>query len=149
MITAKSRAIVAERSGGICEICQGAPATNIHHRQPRGMGGTRRNIHTPAWLLHLCGSGTTGCHGRIEIQRAMAYRHGWLLRSHQRPSTVPAWIARAGFVILTDDGRYEPWGEQWRGATGTPDMPGAQPAPSSFPPGPLSASSAKPTSTTG
>ena len=53
--------IVAERSGGMCEVCHVMPATNIHHRRFLGRGG----MHNIANLLHLCGNGNIdGCHGR-------------------------------------------------------------------------------------
>lgn len=77
------------RSGGRCEvaiesICEGA-ATNVHHRKPRGQGG--RNVMRN--LLHLCGSGTTGCHGYIEHNRDVSYTNGWLVRQQQAPGQVP------------------------------------------------------------
>jgi hypothetical protein len=87
------RPLVEERSHGMCEIrlpqvCQGR-ATNIHHRLPRGAGGTN----SKANLLHLCGSGTTGCHGWVESHRKEAYELGLLLRRGENPEergyTVP------------------------------------------------------------
>ncbi len=134
MITTKDREIIRERSGGVCELCRSRPATNMHHRRPRGMGGTKQKIHTPAWILDTCGSGIHGCHGLIESYRNIAYTNGWLLRAHQHPATTPAWLFRSMFVILTDKGTYEPWGEKWP-TNPTPDIRGAGPAASSYPPG--------------
>ena len=38
--------------------------SSIQHRKARGMGGTNDpSINSPANLIVLCGSGTTGCHG--------------------------------------------------------------------------------------
>lgn len=52
---------VAQRSGGMCEVCHVMPANDIHHRRFLGRGG-RHNI---ANLLHVCGNGNIdGCHGR-------------------------------------------------------------------------------------
>lgn len=78
-ISAKTRALVWARDGGLCLRCL-APGTNIHHRRARGMGGTSRAaINDPRNLVLLCGSGTTGCHGWIESNRAVAREQAWLL----------------------------------------------------------------------
>jgi hypothetical protein len=71
------------------------------------MGGTRRPwINQLTNLLLLCGSGTTGCHDRVEANRAVAYAAGWLIRGHSTdPATVPVELAR-GLVFLTADGCY-------------------------------------------
>ncbi len=128
-ITPRTRELLHRRSGGVCEICRSAPATNAHHRLPRGMGGTKRDIHTVEWLLHLCGSGTTGCHGMIEHDRNRAYINGWLLRQHQRPETTSVKIYGA-IVYLTPDGHYVPFGAKgWRMEPATKDTPGAAPEP--------------------
>jgi hypothetical protein len=106
-VTPQDRAIVLDRCGGICEVCGCAPASNVHHRRGRGMGGTRRAIHTPAWLLAVCGQGnTSGCHGRIEGDRVEAERNGWALPwSVEDPTTVPVVLA-IGRVLLDDQGGY-------------------------------------------
>ena len=72
------RAIVAERSEGMCEAalreaCEGR-AANYHHILREGQGGED----TPENLRHLCGSGTTGCHGFIHHNVKWAKREGWL-----------------------------------------------------------------------
>lgn len=112
-VTPRDRATVLDRSGGMCEVCGSARATNVHHRRARGMGGTRRAIHSPAWLLAVCGQGnTSGCHGRIESSRTAALDAGWLLGPSDDPST-PVLLA-IGRVILDDEGGY-----------GTPECPAA------------------------
>ena len=142
MITQATRRLLEQRSGGVCELCRSARATNAHHRMPRGMGGTKRDIETVAWLLHLCGSGTTGCHGMIERDRERAYLNGWLLRKHQRPETSHVTIYGA-IVYLTDDGHYEPFGAKgWRMEPVTPGTSGASPDPSSSTDAPSTATSA-------
>jgi ribosomal protein L34 len=78
------RAVVVERAGGRCEIaipgvCLGV-AGNIHHRESYGMGGRPGHVDTAAELLAACGSGTTGCHGWLEHNRAVARAAGWLAR---------------------------------------------------------------------
>jgi hypothetical protein len=88
-----------ERSDGICEVCGAAPATNWHHRKNRSqLGGNELSN-----ALHLCGSGTTGCHGQITANPSEAVRHGWAVRSHGNPRYIPA-LRRGTWVYLDDDG---------------------------------------------
>lgn len=53
--------------GSPCRIC-GEPFQSLHHIFPRGKGGDDVIVN----LAPLCGSGTTGCHGRIEARDAKA-----------------------------------------------------------------------------
>lgn len=96
--------IVRGRSMGVCEICGIARATNFHHRRPGGMGGSRQpHQQSAANLLHVDGSGTTGCHGMIESNRTTAYDNGWLVHRRDDPTTVP--VLRGGRrVYLALDG---------------------------------------------
>lgn len=55
-----------------------------HHRQLR-----RHGDHSPANLILLCGSGTTGCHGWVHAHPALAYEMGWMLRSWQTAEAHP------------------------------------------------------------
>lgn len=105
---AKVRALITERDEG-CVIC-GNPGTNIHHRHPRGMGGSKAAwINRPSNGILLCGSGTTGCHGHVETNRAWAVQHGYLVRHGvQLPVNIPVAHVRHGLVFLTDDGRVVP-----------------------------------------
>lgn len=100
----EARAVVAARSGGTCEVCRRAPATNWHHRRNRSQQG--------AWCasngLHVCGSGTTGCHGHISLNPAVAYERGWSVRSTADPSRMPVWLANRGWCLLTADGGIAP-----------------------------------------
>lgn len=81
---------------------------SIHHRVPRGMGGSRRpELNQPQNLLVACGSGTTGHHGAIEESRAGAYAAGWLLHRTADPAAEPVLIGGTRWVLLTEDGRYE------------------------------------------
>lgn len=54
--------------GRPCRICETDPATNLHHLVPRSQGGDD----VQANLVELCGSGTTGCHGRVESRDVTA-----------------------------------------------------------------------------
>lgn len=104
-LPARTRDQLLERSRGGCELC-GHRATNVHHRKPRGMGGTRQSdIHALTNLLHLCGTGTTGCHGAIEADRARAHQYGWLVSQWQDPAQVPVRIP-GGWVYLLPTGAY-------------------------------------------
>lgn len=54
------------------------------------MGGTRReSTNDPSNLLIVCGSGTTGCHGWIEGNRADAKAAGLLVSQWDDPAAVP------------------------------------------------------------
>lgn len=110
--SASTVATLYARAGRRCELC-GGPLSGLagwskHHRRPRGMGGTRVSwVNDVTNLLLLCGSGTTGCHGRVESHREAAYEAGWLLRSGEHPAEVPVLIHARGVVYLTPDGDYQ------------------------------------------
>lgn len=89
---AETRLAVYERDGGRCCRCTArvSGSGSIHHRTPRGMGGTDRPaINHPTNLLLLCGTGTTGCHGWVESNRDTARAQGYLVASWEEPETVP------------------------------------------------------------
>lgn len=62
----------------------------IHHRRPRGMGGTSLSAgNYPSNLLTLC----LPCHAYIESNRREAYSKGWLVGRHVAdPSTIPCLV---------------------------------------------------------
>lgn len=91
---------IDERSGGICEVCGGAPVHEHHHRRPRGSGGSRRaDTNTAANALGLC----RDCHRLVESYRALAKVLGWLVPQGAAPDTY-AVIYRGERMLLTDDG---------------------------------------------
>lgn len=105
--------LLACRSGQRCEIC-GRPLTRdeatIHHRLPRGMGGTSDpGVHDLARLMLLCGGrlgGVRGCHGITERHRTWAYRNGYLIHrapgtAAPDPATVPVVLRSGRRVLLT------------------------------------------------
>lgn len=104
--------LVYARDGGACVPC-GRPLRgergvgwSVHHRRPRRAGGDRRpEANLPANLMLTCGSGTTGCHGFIESNRATAIAYGWLLSANDIPAEVAVrtWW---GKVLLDDEGRW-------------------------------------------
>ena len=117
--TSVQSALIVKRDEGRCFRCGVSVHMkmrgidwSIHHRQPRGMGGTSRRV-TVACGVVLCGSGTTGCHGYVESHRHEARERGLLvpLNGTLKPREVAAvrWDGLA--VWLTDDGRAEPVGE--------------------------------------
>lgn len=100
---------VKDRAGNACERCGTTRAArfSLHHRRPRGMGGSKRaDVHSPANLLYLCGSGTEGCHGWVESNRQAAYDAGLLLWQQQVPTEVPVALRR-GTVLLDDGGGWQ------------------------------------------
>jgi len=107
----ETQMLLFHRAGARCELCAtdlsaGAPSSK-HHRRPRGMGGSSTTwINDVSNLLLLCGTGTTGCHGRIESHRTAAYDAGWLLRTGFNPWEVPVVLHGHRTVYLTRDGQY-------------------------------------------
>lgn len=99
-----ARALVYVRSNGICEVCGQARGTNWHHRKNQGQGGTW----DPRNGLHVCGTGTTGCHGHITGHPAASRERGWSVPSWSDPADTPVWLAGHGFVYLTADGGTTP-----------------------------------------
>lgn len=98
------------RSGGRCERCGARDSrfVSLHHRKPRGMGGSRDPaIHSPANIVFVCGSGTSGCHGWIESHRAEARDLGLLVYRNDDPVQIPVQLCY-GTVRLLDDGGWQP-----------------------------------------
>lgn len=62
-----------------------------HHRNPRGMGGSKRNPHALVNLVLLCGSATSrgGCHYEVESRREQARIDGWLVPDGINPAKWP------------------------------------------------------------
>ena len=82
-----TRQAVIDRAGSKCERC-GQPGEQIHHRKPRGMGGTSDPaINAFPNLVFVCAD----CHREIESHRSDAYESGWLVRRWQDPAEVTAW----------------------------------------------------------
>lgn len=101
--TPATRRLVFARSEGMCEICchQGE---QIHHRKPRGLGGSSDPaINLPSNLALLCHR----CHGTVESRRELAYRHGWLVHREHNPAEAPFLLLAFEPVYLTDSGAYE------------------------------------------
>lgn len=101
---AATEALVAERSGGMCEICGQEHATEYHHRVPRGMGGTKDpRVNQASSLLHV----SRRCHRYAETHRAEALIAGWLVSRYSNPADVAVLINNGSrYVYLGADGLY-------------------------------------------
>lgn len=77
---------------------------SMQHRRPRGMGGSRwEYINSPANLIPVSGSGTTGCHGHMEKHRAEALTYGWLLpKSTVDPALHPVLVEHGSRWVYLD-----------------------------------------------
>lgn len=101
--SARTVGLLLARSGGVCELCWQAEATEIHHRKYRSRGGG----HELANLLHVCGMGnTSGCHGRAHS--GVGADNGWSVHAWQHPDVVPVLRPDGRFYIPTDDGQWVP-----------------------------------------
>lgn len=100
-----TRTLVYERSGGRCELCDAMTSDMaIHHRRPRGLGGSSRpDTNAPSNGLLVCGEH----HRQIESYRTMSYEMGWLVRQSYSPLTVPV-FRRGLWVLLDDEGGFLP-----------------------------------------
>ena len=96
--------LVHARSGGLCERCGDSGGEQIHHRRPRGMGGTRReSTNLPSALLDLC----QPCHAWVETtgrSNGESYRKGFLVRQAQDPAAVPVHYREGAAVYLGESG---------------------------------------------
>lgn len=85
----------------------GRDGATVQHRKPRGMGGSSNpEINSPANLLWVCGTGTTGCHGWMERNRTEALAAGWLVPSAVKAESIPVQTWDGRFVFLDDDCGY-------------------------------------------
>ena len=111
----RTRQIVLERDQHTCQRCGRYVGPfgdfSVHHRAPRGMGGSKDPaINLPANLIVLCGSGTTGCHGHVESNRREAEEQGFIVRRGLVPAYQPL-LTYAGWVRLDNDsGKREAFG---------------------------------------
>lgn len=100
--TTEARRLIEQRAKGFCEYCALPLGRNahLHHRQPRGIGGTSTETAGQACnalRVH------PQCHAKIEANREEAYRKGWLVRKPLHPATVPVW-RWGNWTILHLDG---------------------------------------------
>ncbi|MFF0546916.1 HNH endonuclease [Nocardia thailandica] len=95
--------MVRRRADNRCERCAWLlhAGGQIHHRVPRGMGGSRSAwINRPPNLVLLCPT----CHAWAESYRASAMETGWLVLRRHDPAEVPVESLVHGRVLLHDNG---------------------------------------------
>lgn len=107
-VTRDTRTLVLIRDDYSCVRCN-RPVMggdySLHHRRPRGMGGSKRaDTDLAGNLITLCGSGTTGCHGWVESHRSEASGWGYIVPQNAVPASIPV---RYGdqWAQITDSGR--------------------------------------------
>lgn len=105
------RMLVIGRSGFRCERCGKrlgeGEHVSVHHRTPRGMGGSHdERLNLMSNLMALCGSGTTGCHGWIESNRDEARENGWLVSRNDNPAEIKVTVI-GECVYLNNEGGYD------------------------------------------
>jgi len=96
----ETRALVWARDGGVCRRC-GKPGEQIHHRKPRGAGGTSDPATNEPQNLVLLDQ---ACHEWIERNRRACYVLGWLVRRHLDPLEVPILVNVTTSLRLHHDG---------------------------------------------
>lgn len=101
----KVRDVVKQRANHRCERCGLCPGQVIHHRDPRGSGGSSRpEINLPSNLVFIC----SACHEDIErSHRLKAIGDGWLVQDRFVPAEVRIRL-HYGWHLLDDDGRAVP-----------------------------------------
>lgn len=109
-VWAVTRTDVLARDLSLCVRCGVSPAADVHHRLPRGLGGTSDPLcaYGMANLIALC----RACHSWCEItgrstDPGNAYASGWLLRRGDDPEDTPI-LYRGQWRWLTHDGRVNP-----------------------------------------
>ncbi|MEE8739022.1 MAG: hypothetical protein SOI66_08985 [Bifidobacterium sp.] len=109
--TRKTCNLVDERDERRC-ICCGKPletafSASRHHRRMRSHPWP--GLHETSNLIDVCGSGSTGCHGLIHANPALARSQGWLVSAYEdHPETVPINTYRHGWVLLDNQGNWTP-----------------------------------------
>ena len=92
--------ILARAKGG-CEVCFFAQPDQIHHRRPRGAGGSKAvDTNTASNALAICAA----CHRMVESNRKEAFTNGWLVHQGHDPASVPVLRFGSDWVLLADDG---------------------------------------------
>jgi 5-methylcytosine-specific restriction protein A len=109
---AATRQLVYFRDGFTCVSCGTADGPfQVHHRRPRGAGGSsRQDTNSPSNLVLIC----PACHEDVESFRNDARERGLLLSQTAIPAECPV-LWRGRVVLLCDDGTVtdlppDPWG---------------------------------------
>lgn len=100
--TESTRVKIKMRAGMRCDLCGGrTTGGQIHHRQPRGMGGSANDEAkgTPANGLYV----HPHCHENIEMDRTRSLKYGWLVRQSDEAEHMPV-LLYDGWWLLAADG---------------------------------------------
>lgn len=100
-IPARMREVVHLRDQKQCQAC-GEKSDSIQHRIGRGVGG--QNVYSN--LVDLCGSGTTGCHGKCEARDEQMHVKGFWLNSWESTTETPMYCWDGLIRLLDDNGDY-------------------------------------------
>lgn len=104
----ETRFLVLARGQYKCERCRRdfmRMGVSIHHRRPRMMGGSKNpDLHKASNLIALCGSGTSGCHGWVENNRASARAFGYLLENVESAEQAPFKDMNGTWWLIDNDG---------------------------------------------
>jgi hypothetical protein len=96
----ETKELVKQRANYGCQRCGLARGQVIHHRDPRGAGGSSRpEVNAASNLVWICHQ----CHERVESKRLEAVGEGFLIPDGLHPSDVPVHLFY-GLHKLTDDG---------------------------------------------
>lgn len=105
----ETRFTVLGRGHYRCERCREdflGKHVSIHHRRPRMMGGSKNaDLHKPANLIALCGSGTTGCHGWVESNREKARTFGYLIQKVESAEEIPFKDLNGDWWLIDNEGQ--------------------------------------------
>lgn len=105
----QARRLVLARDGDKCLRCLG-PAVDVHHRRPKGMGGTsdKSIAFGLANLISLCRE----CHAWVHEHPEQGYLTGYLLHSWDDPARFPLLLKPGStYIYLRADGSFERCGE--------------------------------------
>lgn len=102
----EAKAAVKARDGGCVRGGCCTQHVDVHHRTPRGMGGTSNPLiyFGMANLITLCRQ----CHSEIErnINREEAFRDGYTVPHGTDSASIPVRVFGRGYVFLTAAGGY-------------------------------------------
>ena len=111
----ETREIVLNRDSWLCQWCgkhvlMEVFGYSLQHRRARGMGGSSDpDTNSPANLVLMCGSGTTGCHGHVEAHPHEARERGFRVDQYDDPAAVPLVLWNRVSVLLGHDGTRRSW----------------------------------------
>lgn len=103
----KAKRIVVDRDSMLCVRCK-KEATDVHHRLPRKMGGTRNEkiAYGLANLISLC----RDCHNWVHANPFAAHQLGYLLKTGEDPEVIPIQLGYGMELKICSDGTTEQTG---------------------------------------